>query len=123
MLTVDHALIQAHIEDVIKARVERYTDLLRDKMNQKGSGLLHIGNANRSSTPDEFPAVQVGNLRDSIGFVHSGPLAWNVGSFASNNAEGYAEGEMLNNKPVSRGGRRWVTMAYHDPELQAELSK
>ena len=123
MLTVDYALLEAHLENLLRPKVDRYTALLKEKMSQEGTGLLHIGNVNRSSTSSEYPAVQLANLRDSLGFVHSGPLAWNVGSFASNNAQGYAEGEMLNNKPVSRGGRRWVTMAYHDPELQAELGK
>ena len=123
MLTVNYALLETTLETLLTPRVQRYTALLKEKLNQEGTGLLHIGNRNRSSTPDEFPSVQVGNMRDSIGFARTAPLTWEVGSFASNNAQGYAEAEMLNNKPISRGGRRWVTKAFHDPELQTELRK
>lgn len=123
MLTVNSALLETTLETLLTPRVQRYTALLREKLNHEGTGLLHVGNVNRSSTPSEYPAVQLANLRDSLGFARTGPLTWQVGSFASNNAQGYAEAEMLNNKPVSRGGRRWVTKAFHDPELQTELMK
>ena len=123
MLIINYALLETTLETLLTPRVQRYTALLKEKMCHEGTGLLHVGNVNRSSMPSEYPAQQTAALRDSIGFARTAPLTWEAGSFASNNAEGYRHGEMLNNKPISRGGRRWVTKAFHDPELQAELRK
>ena len=122
-LTINYAALDAYLESLIEPRVERFTDAFQEKLSHEGSGLLHVGNLNRSSTPDEYPAEQTQALRDSIGYEHTGPLAYASGSFESKDAEGYKHGEQLENIPISKGGRRWLEKAYHDPELQAELLK
>lgn len=122
-LTINHAVLEAAVLALLEPRVKRFTDALQDKLSHEGSGLLHVGNPNRSSTPDEFPAAQTRALRDSIGFEPAGHLTFASGSFESRNAEGYKHGERLENTPVGMGGRRWAEKAFHDPELRAELLK
>ena len=123
MLVLNLPALDAYLEHLIEPRVKRYADALQEKLSHEGSGVLHIGNANRSSTESEYPALQTAALRNSIGYERTGPLTYAVGSFESKDAEGYKHGQELENTPISKGGRRWIAKAFHDPELQAELTR
>jgi len=72
----------------------------------------HEGNPNRSSAPGEYPAEQTRALRDSVGIATMGPLEVTFGVF---DAPDYAL--KLEYDPPSQGGRPFMSMALHDPEI------
>lgn len=120
-MPINHPAIEAYLDALMERHVEAGKDWLIEALSQEGTGILHHGNPRRSSTQDEYPAEQLGNLRASIDAQQVGRLTYAIGSFASKNAQGYAEAVQLESRPPSEGGRHWVEMAAADPEFRRAI--
>ena len=121
-MVINHAILDAYLDTLLEAHVNAGKDWLITALSQEGSGILHAGQPNRSSTEQEMPAVQQGHLRDSIDAVQIGRLAHAIGSFESADAEGYAEAMSLVSRPPSQGGRDFISMAAADPGFLQAIS-
>lgn len=117
MSHVDWNAYESAVEDVVGGSAVRAMTYLQEALSQEGSGTHHLMNPHRSSAPGEYPALQYGNLRDSINFEQEAYNAFNVGSFADANAQGHEEAIALEDTPISLGGRPFLTGAVHDGEL------
>lgn len=104
----DFTALEAHLQGIVEAAAEASANFLRDRLAGPGTGVQHPGLPNRSSTPDEYPAEQSGDLLESIDARPAGRLTEAVGAF---DAPMHAfKLEFMDD------GRPWASKAVHDPE-------
>ena len=93
---------------------EAGAEVLRDKLSQEGSGRHHGGQPNRSSAPGEYPALQTGDLRDSIAPQEVGDLHARFGPLANPPPEAV----LMQVLPPDQGGRPYLDLAYADEDVR-----
>lgn len=117
-MPINLAAVDAYLEVIMAERAEAARLWLKDDaLNRPGTGLLHAGNPNPSSSAGEYPASQLENLRGSIDARSVGHLTFALGSFEDLNAQGHAEAVKLESLPESKGGRHWLEKALAEGEL------
>jgi hypothetical protein len=122
MLTLNNAAYLAILEEAMKVKAEVALEFFQEALDLTGSGIMHPGNVQPSSAPGEYAVRQTGALLNSLDARSDGPLTYDIGSFEDKDAEGYLHADDLETSPPSKGGRPWVTMALHDPELARRLN-
>ena len=119
-LKIDRAALRDELAKRVKPRAEIGGEFLCDALSHEGHGILwaNYGNKNRSSLPDEYPALQEGNLRDAVD-VRQGktPLEFKIGFFADKNAEGLQEAVELEARPANQGGRYPLELLLEDRDM------
>lgn len=93
---------------------EAGAEVLRDKLSQEGSGRHHGGQPNRSSAPGEYPALQTGDLRDSIAAQEAGDLRARFGALNDPPPEAL----FMQVLPPDQGGRPYLDLAYADEDVR-----
>lgn len=119
---IDQAALMRAIDAELRRKAYAAGAWLVDKLAEEKNGEWWPDNPARSSAQDEYPAAQSGALISSISVRPDG-AAYAVGSFADQDAEGYAHGVELESKPPSDGGRTWITRALADRELHDVLRR
>lgn len=120
-LIINEALLLATLEKHLQRHADAGGAWLIEALSHPGSGRHYMGNPNPSSTPDEMPAPQTRALIDSIDVRPAGRLASAIGSFADQDAEGYAHALDLESSPPDRGGRQFLERTLHDADFHRAL--
>lgn len=117
-MPANFAALDAFLGNLLDGVAEETADFLREELEGEGTGIHHPHLPNRSSSPQEYPAEQMGDLVRSIGWERTGPWTREVGSIHEPIP---AHGFLLEVRPVSKGGRPWASRALVDPRLYARL--
>lgn len=91
--------------------------VLRDKLSQEGSGIHHPGLPRRSSAQGEYPAMQTGDLRDSVAARPAGVMRAEFGAINDPPPEAY----YMQILPPDQGGRDYMGLAYGDEDIRAAV--
>jgi hypothetical protein len=117
---INQALLKTELERLLAPRVEAGLRwFVDDALSRPGTGILHtgFGYTNPSSAPGEYPAQQTEALKRSMDVRQTGPLTWELGSFADKDAEGHRHALELESRPSSAGGRHFLEKALAEGEL------
>lgn len=110
------AALRRQLSGVALAGAQGGSGGLAGKLEGEGTGVQYPGLPRRSSAPGEYPAEQSGDLRDSIAARQAGEGA-EFGPI--NNPPDYVL--PLHFRPPSDGGRPFMDMALHDPDIHAAV--
>lgn len=101
---------------VTMAAAKGGAESLQEKLSGGGSGVQYPGQPNRSSSENEYPAEQQGDLRDSIQAVH---LEGTRSAFGSVDGPDYLLA--LHYKAPGNGGRPFMDDAKHDRDIHRAM--
>jgi hypothetical protein len=111
-------LIERDLDRFVRDSAREGARLIKANLRGARSGIKHASLPNRSSSPDEFPAYQYGDLYDSIDAQRIGLLTCGVGSF-------YAPPEAFKLEffATANGGRKWLSRTLEDPAAQDAMTQ
>jgi hypothetical protein len=112
------AQLQARLTPRAVRAAQAAAEVLKVKLSGGGSGVQYFGLPNRSSSENEYPAEQSGDLAKSIQ-ARASPGRPGFAEFGSIDGPAYAA--VLHFKPPDAGGRPFMNDAQHDRDIHAAI--
>ncbi len=88
-------------------------------LDEPGVGIHWLHLPHRSSAPGQYPARQFGPLQDSIGSERVVVATYHVGSIHNPPPEAH----YMEFKPVSLGGRPWLSRSMEDAQTHLRMNQ